>query len=319
MIYDIHSHVIISPQNNKENFICPKKNMSVGMRLLYKKILKATGDSVPETTMLKWIDESKVDRIVLLAMDFVHKADGTKDIKNTKFAVNNDFVADLSTQSPKILFGASIHPSRKDAISEISRLAECGCCLMKWLPSAHNISVDNEMCIPFYEALANYRIPLITHTGVEHAMPTFKHNLNDPLKLKLALECGVTVIGAHCGTRLFLHEKSYFNAWKKMALNYENFYGDLSTFGLPLHNSSLHEILNTPELLSKVLYGSDFPSQPLPLWYAPSIGFKKAWTVNQLENPFDKSYFTLKNMGVPDEVFTRAGKILRLKPITKKE
>lgn len=310
MIYDIHSHVIFNPRNH-DNYLCPRDSMSHGLRLLNNNLQTLIKGTDPENILVKWIEDCQVDRVVLLALDSVYLPDGNLDKRNTRIFVSNESVAKLTLRSSKIMFGASVHPYRKDAIREIARVAKMGACLMKWIPSAQNIEPDSKACFEFYEALAEYKLPLLTHVGVEHALPTFKHSHNDPRKLKPALERGVTVIGAHCGTRMFLYEKSYFRHWGKMALDYENFYGDISTFTLPLHYFPLLKIMKNPKLLAKILYASDFPAISWPLWYSPVIGLKNALQLHRVKNPFDKPYLMIKKMGVPEEVFTRAEKILR--------
>ena len=309
MIYDIHSHVLIDPHNRNGNFLCPPKSMSLFLRLLYSKLSRRYSTDNPEPDLLKHVEESVMDRIVFLAMDACYNKDGVVDSAHTKLIVNNDYVASLQKKSSKVMFGASLHPYRKDALKELERLVKAGACLVKWLPSAQNIETDNKICIPFYYEIVQHKIPLLVHTGVEHSLPTFDSSLNDPLKLRLALDCGVKVIGAHCGTRLFLHEKNYFHSWKKMAYDYPNFFGDFSAFGLPLHVSPLKTILKDPILQTKVMYGSDFPSEILIPWFLPILGLKKIHLLKKIANPFDRGYYLMKWMGVPDLVFSRFGKI----------
>ena len=160
--------------------------------------------------------------------------------------------------------------------------------------------------------IINHRIPLLAHTGIEHTLSTFDNVLNDPRRLEPALRRGVTVIAAHCGTRMFLHERSYFEEWERMVKEHPAFYGDLSAFGLPVHGRPLRRILRDPDLVSKVLFGSDFPAAPMPMWYALRLGWRKAAALRRIENPFDAAYLTLKELGVPGEVFTRAGSLLRI-------
>ena len=107
-----------------------------------------------------------------------------------------------------------IHPYRRDALSELERLAGRGACLIKWLPGAQNIRPDDPRCFTFYEAMAHLQIPLLCHTGNEHTLKAFPDELNDPRRLVPALERGVTVIAAHCGARLFLHEQCHLRHWR---------------------------------------------------------------------------------------------------------
>ena len=161
--------------------------------------------------------------------------------------------------------------------TELERLIEKGACLVKWLPSAQNIQPDHPRCFPFYELLARHKVPLLSHTGGEHTLKAFPDSLSDPRRLVPALDRGVTVIAAHCGTSLFLHEKSYFRAWEEMALRHENFYGDISAFGVITRIWRLGTLLRSPQLAAKCVFGSDFPVPPWPLSCLGKISLKKLW------------------------------------------
>lgn len=319
MIYDIHAHVIGIRSGQHGNYLCPRGRSGLLFRLLARNIANRMPSGSTEATdviaqqqVSKWVIESQVDRVVLLALDGAYQQDGTPDMARTKLITANDFTADFAASQPKTLFGASIHPYRKDAVQELERVVQRGACLIKWLPSAQNIAPDDPRCIPFYECMAYHRIPLLAHTGIEHTLSTFDNALNTPHRLIPALRRGVTVIAAHCGTRMFLHERSFFQEWARLAREYASFYGDLSVFCLPLHGQPLRQILSDPDLRCKVVFGSDFPAAPMPLWFMANLGWKKVMALHRIENPFDRPYLTLKALGVPDEVFTRAGSLLRI-------
>lgn len=319
MIYDIHAHIIGLNSGEHGNYLCPPGRRSLILKFLLKKMRAAlknstglTDDEVVRQLVAKWVNESQLDRVVLLALDGIYTRDGKLDLDQTQLLVSNDYVADFATTNPKLLFGASVHPYRPDALSELDRVIERGACLIKWLPSAQNIMPDDPLCVPFYARMAQREIPLLCHTGMEHTLARFNNSLNNPRRLIPALKHGVTVIAAHCGTRTFPYERSYLEEWKMLAREHPNFYGDLSAFTLPLHGTPLRGILNDPELVAKVLYGSDFPILPIPLWYGASIGWRSAWQIRSTPNPFNQYYLLLKRMNVPEEVFRRAQSLLRL-------
>src|SRR5205085_148831 len=106
-----------------------------------------------------------LDAAAVLAFDAVYTHDGQFDPVNTHFHVTNDYVIDLCRRHPKMLFAASVHPYRKDAVAEIERCAKAGAVLLKWLPIVQDIDPSDEKCFPFYEALAHFNIPLLSHTG----------------------------------------------------------------------------------------------------------------------------------------------------------
>jgi len=316
MQYDIHVHVFDIPATRGGSYLCPESQRSFLLRHLARRVHGLTGNPGSTAAVAarfdRWMSESAIDRFVLLALDRAHDASGEPDLAHTRLAVDNDFVAAWADRHPKALFGASIHPFRPDALDELDRLAARGACLVKWIPSAQNIPPDDPRCYAFYERLTRLRMPLLSHTGIEHTLPSFDQRLNDPRRLVPALERGVTVIAAHCGARMYLHERDSFEAWAQTARRHRNLHGDLSGFCLPVHAAPRRRILADPELAARVLFGSDFPAHVLPLWYAPSIGVRRALQLRRIANPFDKPARLLRALDIPDEAFTRAGTLLRL-------
>src|SRR5687768_5823870 len=61
----------------------------------------------------------KLDAAVVLAFDAVHTDDGTLDAANTHLYVTNDYVIELARRHRNMLFGASVHPYRRDAAAEL--------------------------------------------------------------------------------------------------------------------------------------------------------------------------------------------------------
>jgi len=119
-----------------------------------------------ESTLLRLIDETpKLDAVVVLAFDAVHDEQGRLDEANTHLYVKNDYVVDLAKQHNKLLFGASVHPYRKDAADEVARCVRMGAVLLKWLPIVQSFDPSDERCMPIYEALAHHELPLLCHTS----------------------------------------------------------------------------------------------------------------------------------------------------------
>ena len=122
----------------------------------------------------------------------------------------------------------------------------------------------------------------------------------------------MTVIAAHCGTSLFLHEKSYFRVWQEMALRHENLFGDISAFGVITRIWRLGTLLRSPQLAAKCVFGSDFPVPPWPLSCVGKIGLKNTLEIRRTQNLFDQSVALMKAAGVTDDIFSRGGELLRL-------
>ncbi len=139
-------------------------------------------------------------RLLLLALDTWHDASGRRDPARTHVWIGNDYAARIAAQHPaRFAWAASVHPWRVDAVAELERVQPMGACAVKWIPSAQNIDPASPRCDPFYAALAKLHLPLVTHAGMERAVPG-DDALGNPLKLRRALEHGVTVIVAHCAS-----------------------------------------------------------------------------------------------------------------------
>lgn len=288
------------------------------LRLLLARMRDESGTVTKESVtrhnrgIVDAIESSMLDRAVLLALDSPHDEDGREMSGGSAVVCANDYVASLCGTSGKTLFGASIHPYRKDALQQLERCIENGACLVKWVPSAQNIDPRDERCFPFYEMLSAYKLPLLSHTGIEHTLNGRNNGLNDPARLVPALKYGVTVIAAHCGARMMLHERSYFDSWCKMVMDHENCYGDISAFIIPTRLHLLSRIRNDEQLLAKVLFGSDFPGFPDLLSCLFRIGVGRTLALRSEHNPFNRSLRAFQELGMPEAVFSRAGRLLRL-------
>lgn len=318
-ICDMHVHIVGFERARTGCFVRRERlNPWLIKKLL--RIYEIDGSQLNETgiderianTLLRRIEESVLDNAVLLALDAVYDTDGKRREEMTASCVDNDFVADLANRHEKALFGASIHPYRHDAAQELERLVKLGACLIKWLPSAQAIDLDHPLCLAFYDALSERGVPLLCHVGIEHVLPGGNQKMNAPQLLRAALERGVTVIAAHCGARLFLTESDYFRHWARLVKEYPNLYGDISAFGFPLRRLALNRIFRDKLLSDRILFGSDFPSPTLSYSYLGMAGYADLRRASRLSNPFDKAVETFRATGVPDEVFSRAYRLLRL-------
>lgn len=139
-------------------------------------------------------------KALLLALDVHRDPQGQPVPALTHFSVDNDFCAAAAKRAPERLeWIASIHPHRPDAAEELQRVKALGARGIKWIPSAQGIDPASERCDAFYAALAMSRLPLLTHAGQERAAPG-NDELDNPLRLRRALDHGVRVIAAHCAT-----------------------------------------------------------------------------------------------------------------------
>ncbi len=263
--------------------------------------------------LLRLVRESSLDAVVLLAHERVHESDGTPRPDLGSMFVPNDVVIDLARQHPEFLAGVSIHPARSDALDELDRCIANGAVLMKCLPNCQNIDPMDRRYIPFWKKMADARLPLLVHTGGEHTVPVVNARLADPRLLRTPLEHGVTVIAAHCGTRSGAFDHDYFDDWAAMLGEFPNLYGDISAMVSLNRCAHLKDCLRI-EIEPRILYGSDFPVPVLGhrLWLNRSVDRKSFRQIQKVRNPIERDFQFKKALGFSDQVFTRAGELLRL-------
>jgi uncharacterized protein len=265
-----------------------------------------------EAKLAQTVNETcSLDKAVILAFDSVYEKDGSLAPQRTHLHVTNDYVIELCQRHPKMLFGASVHPYRRDAVKEIERCAKAGAVLMKWLPLVQDMDPSDDRCIPFYEALAHYKIPLLSHTGGEKTLQNVNTSVLSPQLLTRAIECGVTVIAAHCGTRSAPQETSYLSTFVRMAREHERFYGDTAALCLPTRSYAFETLLADKDVNRKLVHGSDWPVISLP----PAMSLRPRDTIRLLadRNWLRRDVNTKKVLGFDDAYFNRAATILRLK------
>jgi predicted TIM-barrel fold metal-dependent hydrolase len=264
-----------------------------------------------EAKLVETVDETtRLDAVVVLAFDAVHDVDGRLDEAKTHFYVTNDYVIELARRHPKVLFGASVHPYRKDAVAELERCVKAGAVLMKWLPITQDMNPADERCIPFYEALAHHKLPLLSHTGGEKSLPNLDTTVADPRLLEPALRRGVTVIAAHCGTRSVPSETDYLPEFIRMAHEFERFFGDTSALSLPTRSYAYEKVLRDPLVRSKLLHGSDWPIIAVPP--VMDCGLRCALTLMRDANWMRRDVRIKDRLGFDEAYWHRAAQVLRM-------
>jgi predicted TIM-barrel fold metal-dependent hydrolase len=263
--------------------------------------------------LLRIVDESSMNAVVLLAHERVHDPDGTPREDLGSMFVTNDVVLDLARIHPEFLAGVSIHPARPDALDELERCLERGAVLMKCLPNCQNIDPSDPRYRPFWERMAAAGLPLLAHTGGEHTVPVVNAAFADPKLLRFPLECGVTVIAAHCGTRSGAFDRDYFADWAAMLPEFPNFYGDISAMVALNRCGHLRDCLRD-EVAPRILHGSDFPVPVLGhrMWLQGWIDRRTFRSCQAISNPLERDWQFKRAVGFPEDSATRATKLLRL-------
>jgi uncharacterized protein len=141
-------------------------------------------------------------RFMLLAFDFTYDEDGRRREDLTTFAVPNAYARRIAATRPdRFEWIASVHPYRPDALEELRAARDGGARAVKWLPPVMGIDLRSPRTAAFYDALERLDLPLLVHVGEEQAVAgARRHELANPLFLRVPLDRGVRVIAAHCAT-----------------------------------------------------------------------------------------------------------------------
>ncbi len=280
-----------------------------------EELVRSEGDAIIFAKLSELLSASvEVDGAVVLALDSVVDEAGNEEADKTAVTVPGAFVGKETARYHNLHYGGSIHPHRRDALERLAEAAEQNVLLIKWLPPVQRIDPSERRHIPFYEKLAELGIPLLTHTGVEHALTGSIHRLGDPQLLKLPLEVGVTVIAAHAAVSGKSDGEPNFSRLLKLASSHPNLYADISSLTQLNRLGKLSRALAQVELEGRLLYGSDMPliNTPLvyPLAFAPRLGLAAVRRISNIANPWDRDVELKRALGVPSEVFTRGAGLL---------
>ncbi len=316
-IIDWHTHVAGLGYGDSGNFINDEmhNNYRFGFFMKWMNVseeeLEEFGDQIVVKKLSGKIAESKyVDQAIVLSLDgVIDKNSHLLNKENTQFYVANEFVAKETAKYPNLLFGASINPERENSIELLEKVHAQGAVLIKWIPSIMHIDPANKDFIPFYKRMAELNIPLLTHTGMEKSFANAHDELADPLKLKLPLKCGVTVIAAHIATTGESEGQDNFERILPMFDNYPNLYTDISSLTQINKLGYLTKAVQHPGLQERMIFGTDWPLQSFPIvspWYhIHHIGIIDTWNLSGIDNKWDRDIKLKLHYGVLPEVFTR--------------
>jgi uncharacterized protein len=262
--------------------------------------------------LLELVRGSSLSAAVILAQDDVYDESGRVMAGVGSFYVPNDYVFKLAREHKEFLPAVSIHPARHDALEELERCLAAGTVMMKCLPNCQNINCNDRRLTTFWERMAEAKLPLLAHTGGEHTLPVVRPEYANPRVLTLPLECGVTVIAAHSGTKSGLFDPDYFHTFAEMTRQFPNLYGDTSAFNVPIRGRHIARCLRKP-LASRLVHGSDYP---VPVhghwsWLRGCLDWAAFRQSQQNANVLERDYQLKLAMGFPAEHFTRIRQLLR--------
>lgn len=232
---------------------------------------------------IKQIDVSTLQRLIylsenmptgcksmLFAFDWYHNEDGTPNKNKTIFYIPNDYTRNIASKySQYFEWVASIHPYREDAIDALVQAKMQGARAIKWLPPGMGIDPASAKCDAFYKKAAQLNIPIIAHTGRESAVQGGNQSFGNPLRLRRALDQGVSVIMAHCASDGYDEDLDNGNkAVKSFDLfarlmdkpDYQHsVFGEISAITLMNHAWAIKPLLERTDWHSRLINGSDYP------------------------------------------------------------
>ena len=275
------------------------------------------GDQLLFERLAKGIEESqRVGAAIVLAMDGVIDADGRLDRERTEFYIPNEFVAAETAKHSNLHFGASINPHRPDAIERLQWASDNGARLLKWLPSIQFIDPADPAHESFYRKLVELKLPLLTHAGQERSFTHAQDELADPVRLRLPLSLGVTVIVAHVASTGKNEGQEDIDRLIGMLGDYPNLYADISSMTQVNKLGYLRQAITENRLEGRLLYGSDFPltnTAAVTAWAFPlNLTRKQMQSIDAIENPWDRDVALKEALGVPAAVMARPAEFFGL-------
>ena len=171
-LIDCHVHLAALPEGRNGCYISPHMLKSPLFRFLLWK--HGLSPDHPSQANRKYVDDlltelrasQHVRQAVILGLDGVYDRAGQLVKEQTHFLISNDYVLDTARAHPNdFLPGVSINPQRRDAVDEVHRCADAGAALVKVLPNAQQFNPAEVRYKPFYRALAERRLPFLSHVG----------------------------------------------------------------------------------------------------------------------------------------------------------
>jgi predicted TIM-barrel fold metal-dependent hydrolase len=202
------------------------------------------------------------------------------------------------TYPNEFLAGVSINPQRRDAVEEVHRCADADAALVKVLPNAQQFNPADLRYKAFYRALAERKLPFLSHVGYEFSLIGKDQSVGDPNRLRPALEEGATVIAAHaCSYGLIIYEK-FLPTLRDFVQRYPNFYADISALTLPTRVQMLLHLRRYPEIHDRLLFGTDYPLSVFHLAAWGRVSLATLYDILRTKNRFDRQVSVCRGLGL---------------------
>jgi mannonate dehydratase len=283
-VWDVHTHLIGTGDSNRGIWLNPNMQSLLSpiqyaqMKFYLNAACPASEGSIDTgyVDRLKHLmaDMPRGVRLMLLAFDYHHDEQGRRIPELSPFYTPNEYAAAIAQEMPeRFEWIASIHPYREDCVEALEKAVAQGARAVKWLPGAMRIDPSSPLCDRFYSACVRLNVPILIHTGDEHAVHVEGlQALGNPLLVRRALDQGVRMVLAHCasiGTSMDTDkgpsgpEVHNFELFKRLMAesSYQGLlFGDLSAVTQVNRDMSImRQIVENQDWHSRLLNGSDYP------------------------------------------------------------
>jgi predicted TIM-barrel fold metal-dependent hydrolase len=278
---------------------------------IFRSSQKLGVDQAYEEKLIELINDSSLDAVLLLAMDYPYDQEGNCRKAEAKFYVPNDHVLGLAEKYPQMIPACSIHPARRDAIEELERCAGMGAKVLKLLPNCHDVDCSDHRYRAFWKKLAQLDLPFLAHTGGEFSVPVLNASFADPRTLRLPLECGVRVIAAHGAGKSGLWDPDYTRELLKMINEFPNLFTDNSALASPNRWRTIPALLD-PKVQARVIHGSDFPipSGGFGPWMGGLLKTGDYIKSTKIKNPLERDVFIKQAVGFEESTLSRLADLI---------
>lgn len=270
-----------------------------------------------------------VEKSVVLPVDAKVDKNG-KELSRDKTVCssNEDVLREYEKYPEQIIPFFSVNPNRVDSLDLIDKYASQGFKGAKFLQNYWDVDINEKRHIPYFEKIKEYDLPIIIHTGSEHAIES--NRLYEKVDVaNLAIEVGCKVVLAHFGVDTVM-EKSpskilnnfsfesskygddYFKTIEYLE-KHENVYADLSAMIMNFRAKVIEDLaINQKHIHDKLLFGTDFPVPFSPMFSYHSLGWQKRKKLEKVENPLDRNIeFFNEFFEENSEIYTNWQKLIK--------
>jgi hypothetical protein len=315
---DVHTHLSGVGTEGSGCWTAPKLRKRLAFRVLRwmhgvtEDQLRSSFDSDWAARLAEKVRASEIDHAVALGFDGVYDARGALDPSLSQMIVPPSWVFEMCRRHPELLPGPSVNPHRRDAMERLDECVEGGAALIKWLPATQRIDPSDAALDPFYARMAETGLPLLVHSGgSENTFAQVDARLKDLRLLERPLRAGVAVIVAHTAAPvLYAADEDQVPLLKAWLREFPRLWVDNSGISNLSRFPHLPKFANDAELVERTLHGSDWPVPTNAFYYVQQLGRRRVMSLEREKNTVQRDVSIKRALGYPDEVLTRASRVL---------